>query len=226
MDVQAALTALLRYHPLESGPDVRIAVFFWVCRTIKVRDAEKSNPCSFASHSARTPPALDRAAHLAGRQVRRVVQSLLSLRKDDGRRVRRVEVEGVHSRHDQRNAPGKGKGNMTTTTPMSTPSRSQPQSPSASPTKSALRDASKTPAVPRPSPSSTRPPQKMTTASSHPTLPQNARAQHRAVPPPPPQRGRCPYARDRPQGPSLPPRQKKTRGTLICSMRRPCLSLY
>ena len=46
-DAQAALTALPRYRQdfasrlSESGPEVRIAVFFWVCRTIKVRDAEK-----------------------------------------------------------------------------------------------------------------------------------------------------------------------------------------
>ena len=45
-DAQAALTALPRYRQnfasrlSESGPEVRIAVFFWVCRAIKVRNAD------------------------------------------------------------------------------------------------------------------------------------------------------------------------------------------
>ena len=49
-EAHSALVALPRYqrkfasHIADSGPDVRIAVFFWVCQTIKVRNANLGIP--------------------------------------------------------------------------------------------------------------------------------------------------------------------------------------
>ena len=61
-EAQSALVALPRYqrkfasHLADSGTEVRIAVFFWVCQTIKVRSANLGAlPCLAYQY---VPPAL------------------------------------------------------------------------------------------------------------------------------------------------------------------------
>jgi hypothetical protein len=55
-EAHSALVALPRYqrrlasHLADSGTDVRIAVFFWVCQTIKVRSANLGVPCFAYQH--------------------------------------------------------------------------------------------------------------------------------------------------------------------------------
>ena len=93
-EVHAALIALPRFRKgfasrlAESDAAVRIAVFFWVCRAIKVRNMSMERRLPTNSLST---PALDSAARTVSRQVRRITQSFLPPRKDDGRRMRRPQ---------------------------------------------------------------------------------------------------------------------------------------
>ena len=76
-EAHAALVALPRYqrkyasHLADSGIDVRIAVFFWVCHTIKVRSANLGVPY-FAYQRTFPPLALKHNRYSPSRQVRGV----------------------------------------------------------------------------------------------------------------------------------------------------------
>jgi hypothetical protein len=96
-EAQGALVALPRFQQhdfasrfAESGVEVRIAVFYWICRAIKVRRKTRSkrsgnNNVFFPYPSLPAAPALECAVYTVGRQVRRLTQGHQSPREDDGR---------------------------------------------------------------------------------------------------------------------------------------------
>ena len=104
-EAHAALVALPRYqhkiapHVAGSEADVRIAVFFWVSQTIKVRSADLGVPYSAYQH---TPPALKHNSYAPSRKAWSIPQDLQSSRENAGGRMRRSE--GLHQRHDKGDA--------------------------------------------------------------------------------------------------------------------------
>ena len=107
-DAQAALVALPQFQRkfssriTESGAELRIAVFVWVCKAIKVCNVNPLVPHS--PLSIQKPLALQCAEQLyePSRQVWSVTQGLYQPHWDDGRRMRRSER--VHCPRDQGDA--------------------------------------------------------------------------------------------------------------------------
>ena len=91
-EAQAALVALPRFQRdfvsriTESDKEVRVAVFFWVCRAIKVR-THFNIESRFSALYLPYPscPALGCADCAVGQQVWRLTQDFQPPRKDDGR---------------------------------------------------------------------------------------------------------------------------------------------
>jgi hypothetical protein len=90
-DAQAALVALPRFQHdfasrlAEPGVELRIAVFYWVCRAIKVRcSSNRHAKDSLHNFFLRSCPVLGCAACTVGRQVWRITQRLQSPREVDG----------------------------------------------------------------------------------------------------------------------------------------------
>jgi hypothetical protein len=149
-DAQAALTALPRFRQefasrlSESGPEVPIAVFFWIFRAIKVRNAKKSNqvPSPLILHARHKLSTLQHVSLVDKCGVSlKVFSRLAKTMEDECEELKesiRATIREMRKKKEKVN---------TTPTPMSTPSRLQSQSWSTSPTKSALHDVSKTPSL-------------------------------------------------------------------------------
>jgi hypothetical protein len=149
-EAQAALVALPRYQQkfasrlADTTTDVRIAVFFWVCQTIKVRSPGLGVTCFAYQHCA---PQLSHITHsplIEKHGVSLKISSSLVKMLEKECAVLKESIKGTIKEMRKKKASGD--------TPLKTPSKtSTTTTPShsrcASPTKSALRTASLTPSL-------------------------------------------------------------------------------
>ncbi|KAI0290911.1 hypothetical protein BC826DRAFT_1024960 [Russula brevipes] len=133
-DAQAALIALPRFQNdfasrfTESGAEVRITVFFWVCRAIKLSTVQYM-------------PLIEKhgvSLKVFSRLVKMMEDECIDLKESICATVREMR-----KKKNAKVADGAAAASQTLTTTTSTPSHSR----SASPTKSALRNASLTPSL-------------------------------------------------------------------------------